>query len=87
MQKDYMNGLSEACKKGLTPQEVQVLMRGLLRKSNTKQGGDMLISFATGIGATKKHSLIQQQKAQLQSEVQNTQEKSRQYIYNQNIDL
>ena len=80
MQKENLNGLSVACKEGLTPEEVQSLMSGLLKKSNTKEGGAMLRSFATGIGKTKHHSLIKQQGAQLQSQPQTVQQNSFQYL-------
>ena len=83
MRIECKNGLRDALKNGMTSEEVQILFSGLLKKSNTKEGGAMLKSFATGIGMTKQNSLVKQQKAQLENQTQNIQEKSRQFVYKQ----
>lgn len=81
MRIECKNGLSNALKNGMTPEEMQTLFNGLLKKADTKEGGDMFMSFATGIGMTKHHSLEKKKKTQLENQNQIVQEKSFQYIY------
>jgi len=78
--RDYMRHVADACKNGMTPQEMQSLFNEIEIKSNTKQGKRVLRLFAKGIGKAKKKSFIQQyQTAPVEKQV--TQEKSYQYVY------
>ena len=63
MQREYMEYVAEACKKGMTPEEVTYLFTNIYNKSNTKNGKSILRLFAKGIGGTKKHTLNMQVQA------------------------
>ena len=84
MQREYINYVNLACKEGMKPEEVQNLFNEIYSKSNTKQGKRVLRLFAKGIGKAKKKSLIRQQQIQQQQniQIQNTQQKGYQFVYN-----
>lgn len=81
MQRDYMSYVNVACKQGMTPEEIQSLFNDIYSKSNTKQGKRVLRLFCKGIAKAKKKSMIKGQNQQLQTQPQNIQQKSHQFVY------
>ena len=57
MSREYMGYVTDACKNGMTGEEVTNLFNEIYQKSNTKKGKKVLRLFAKGIGSTKKKSL------------------------------
>ena len=60
MDREYINYVGEACKNGMSAEEVQYLFSDIYSKSNTKQGKRVLRLFARGIGKAKKNVLMNQ---------------------------
>ena len=57
MNRDYMAYVGDACKNGMTPEEMQTLFNNIYIKSNSKQGKRVLRLFAKGIGKAKRDVL------------------------------
>ena len=83
MQREYLGYVGEACKNGMSAEEVQYLFNDIYSKSNTKQGRRVLRLFSKGIGKAKKNVLINQASMNQNTQIydQPTQEKSYQYQY------
>jgi len=80
--RDYINYVGEACKNGMSPEEVQNLFSDIYKKSNTKQGKRVLRLFARGIGKAKKNTLKMQANMEYnQQELNNVEQKGYQYQY------
>ena len=54
MNRDYLAYVRDACKNGMTPEEMQTLFNNIYNKSNTRQGKRVLRLFAKGIGKAKE---------------------------------
>ena len=57
MNREYLAYVSDACKNGMTPEEMQTLFNNIYNKSNTRQGKRVLRLFAKGIGKAKEDVL------------------------------
>lgn len=56
MQRDYIGYVGEACKNGMTPEEVRLLFNNIYEKANTRNGKKILRLFAKAIGGAKRKS-------------------------------
>ena len=68
MNRSYMGYVGEACKKGMSPEEVQYLFNDIYSKANTKFGKRVLKLFSKGIGKAKKKVLEQQMAKQVEQQ-------------------
>ena len=66
MGREYMGYVGDACKNGMTGEEVSYMLSEIYNKANTKFGKRVLKMFSKGIGKAKKHTLNNQLQASQQ---------------------
>ena len=80
MNREYIGYVGEACKDGMSPEEVQQLFSNILDKSNTRKGKRVLKLFAKGVGKAKKDVLKKSAVNNLEKPLENEKEKQYQYV-------
>ena len=78
MTREYLNYVSEACKNGMSGEEVSYLFNDIYKKSNTRQGKRVLRLFSRGIGKAKQNTL--RNKNTMEQSIQTYQAQPQQYI-------